>query len=53
MSIRATAAAGIIYKQDRELPPAAVALIDMLRSYTEAIASDDPAERTRGSGANA
>jgi LysR family pca operon transcriptional activator len=36
--------AGIIYKQDRELPPAAVALIDMLRTYTEAIGVDDRKE---------
>ena len=43
--------AGIIYRQDRELPPAAVALIDMLRSYTEAIAMEDRAESTMGSGA--
>ena len=38
--------AGIIYRQDRELPPAAVALIDMLRSYTEAIAVEDRADST-------
>jgi LysR family pca operon transcriptional activator len=32
--------AGIIYNAARELPPAAVALIDMLRAYTEAIDAD-------------
>ena len=36
--------AGIIYKPDRELPPAAVHLIDMLRAYTEEIAAGDRAE---------
>ncbi len=36
--------AGIIYKPDRELPPAAVALIDMLRAYTEEISAEDRTE---------
>jgi len=36
--------AGIIYKPDRELPPAAVALIDMLRAYTDEIAAEGQAE---------
>jgi LysR family pca operon transcriptional activator len=36
--------AGIIYKAERELPPAAVALIDMLHAYTEAIAVEGRAE---------
>jgi LysR family pca operon transcriptional activator len=36
--------AGIIFKGERELPPAAVALIDMLRSYTNAIAVEGKAE---------
>jgi LysR family pca operon transcriptional activator len=35
--------AGIIYKGERDLPPAAVALIDMLRAYTNAIAVEDRA----------
>ena len=39
--------AGIIYRGDRDLPPAAVALIDMLRAYTGEIAVDDPAEALR------
>jgi LysR family pca operon transcriptional activator len=45
--------AGIIHKPDRELPPAAVALIDMLRAYTEAIAAEDRSASPLGSGASA
>ena len=36
--------AGIIYKPDRELPAAAVALIDMLHAYTGELAAEDAAE---------
>jgi LysR family pca operon transcriptional activator len=35
--------AGIIYKPDRELAPAAVALIDMLHAYTQEIAAEGAA----------